>query len=64
MTDRLFRPPGPAVTPDEARARRNAHHAAQEALALDDTAPPAPTPCPSCSSTEHATCHDPQTLEV
>lgn len=49
MSPRLFTPPGPQVTPAEARARRAEHHAAQEALPLADRRPLEHAPaCPAC----------------
>lgn len=66
MSDRLFTPPGPQVTPAESRGRRAHHLAAQEALPLADPIPPADQPCPACSSPDagHDCGHAAQTLEI
>lgn len=63
MTDRLFAPPGPAVTDDEHRARRAAAHAAQAALDLGDEAAP-PPPCPVCAGDHPGPCPHGQALTL
>jgi hypothetical protein len=52
-TERLFDPPGPKVTPDEAKACQKATQRAQETLELDD-APAVAHQCPACAGIDDA----------
>lgn len=54
MDERLFQPPGPAVTEAESRKRRAVNTAAQEVLFAGGD--PEPVKCPACGEECHGRC--------